>query len=55
MQVFQDWHLFLIVMLCVIVDIIILTIVSAVNGARLKPVKTLDIRHGTEVDVGVLL
>ena len=39
-------------MLCVIVDVIILTIVSAVNTARLKPVETSDIRHGTEVDVG---
>lgn len=39
-------------MLCIIVDVIILTIVSAVNTARLKPVMTSDIRHGTEVDVG---
>ena len=39
-------------MLCIILDVIILTIVSAMNTARLKPVEMSDIRHGTEVDVG---
>lgn len=52
-QVFKDWHLFLVVMMCVVVDVFILTIASSVNSARLKPIQTRDVRHGTtEVDVG---
>lgn len=52
---FQDWHLFLVVMLCVVVDVVILTVASSINSARLKPVATRDIRHGTsEVDVGII-
>lgn len=52
MQVFQDWHLFLVVMACVVVDVVILTIASSVSSARLKPVETRDVRHrSTEVDV----
>ena len=55
LQVFQDWHLFLLVMLCVVVDVIVLTVVSAVDSARLEPVESDDIRHGTEVDVGTFM
>ena len=45
--------LFLVVMMCVVVDVFILTIASSVNSARLKPIQTRDVRHGTtEVDVG---
>ena len=55
MQVFKDWHLFLVVMLCVVVDVFILIIASSVNSARLKPVNMSDVRHGTtEVDVGII-
>ena len=37
------------------VDVFILTIATSVNSARLKPVQTRDIRHGsTEVDVGII-
>ena len=53
-QVFKDWHLFLVVMMCVVVDIFILTIASSINSARLKPVQTRDVRHGmNEVDVSM--
>lgn len=55
MQVFQDWHLFLIVMMCVVLDVVVLTIATSVSSARLKPVATDDVRHGTEVDVGFLV
>ena len=41
-------------MLCVVIDVVILTVASSVNSARLKPVETEDVRHGTEVDVGII-
>ena len=37
-----------------VVDVVILTIASSINSARLKPVETRDVRHGTEVDVGII-
>ena len=55
LQVFKDWHLFMVVMMCVVLDVIILTITSAVSSARLKPVETDDIRHSTDIDVRILL
>ena len=33
-QVLKDWHLFVIVMTFVLVDVIILTVVSALDGVR---------------------
>ena len=50
-QVLQDWHLLLMVVLCVVVDVLILTVAVSVESARLMPVEMRDVRHGTEVDV----
>ena len=33
-QVLKDWHLFVIVMIFVFVDVIILTVVSSMDGVR---------------------
>ena len=55
LQVFLDWHLLMMVMMCVVIDVIILTIATAVDSARLKPTVVEDVRRVTEIDVRILV
>ena len=50
-QVLKDWHLFVIVMIFVLVDVIILTVVSALDGVRfnLHRVKDIEVSSGPNV------
>ena len=50
-QVLKDWHLFVIVMIFVLVDVIILTVVSAMDGVRfgLERIKDNEFSSGSNV------
>ena len=53
-QPLKDWHLLLIVMGFVLVDLIVLVTVSFVNTARLVPVREPDVEHPDTVNVGTV-
>lgn len=51
LQPLKDWHLFLIVLVFVAVDVIILTLVSIFETARLQPLVVPDVQHPPSLNV----
>ena len=50
-QVLKDWHLFVIVMIFVLVDVIILTVVSSLDGARFELRRAVDKEFPSRMNV----
>ena len=50
-QVLKDWHLFVIVMIFVFVDVIILTVVSSLDGARFELRRAVDKEFPSRMNV----
>ncbi len=47
----MDWHLLLMVLVFVLVDVIILTPVSILESSRLAPCRVPDVEHAPSVNV----
>lgn len=55
MQPLKDWHLLLIVLVFVALDVVLLTLVSVFDTARLQPVIVPDVEHSPSVNVGCIV
>ena len=54
-KIIRDWHLAMVVLLFVLVDVVILTIVSCFDSARFKPTYFSDVEHSDTYNVHVCL
>ena len=52
-QIPKDWFLFVIVLLVVAVDLLIITIGTAIPSSRLNATLAADIQHPKSVDVSI--
>ena len=53
-QIPKDWFLFVIVLLVVAVDLLIITIGTAIPSSRLNATLAADIQHPRAIDVSII-